>query len=77
MIRVTKINKAPVILNLETVKYMESTPDTVVYFVNGDSMIIRETMDEVVEKVQIFKGNILRRASEALQQAPTPASLGD
>jgi flagellar protein FlbD len=76
MIRVTKLNKAPVILNLETVKYLESTPDTVVYFVNGESMMIRETMDEVVEKVQIFKGNILRRANEALLHPPTPVSLG-
>ncbi len=49
MIAVTKINGERIIINAELIRTVESTPDTVIKLVNGDSFMVAETMEQVVE----------------------------
>lgn len=55
MIELSKLDKAPIIVSLETIKYIESIPDTLIHFLNGDSLIVRESMSDIVEKALEFK----------------------
>ena len=64
MIKVTKLNNAPMLVNIDAIKYVEATPDTIIYFVNGDSMVIRESLEELKNKVYEFKACILKKAWE-------------
>ena len=50
MIAVTKLNGQNVIINAELIKMVEQTPDTLVTLTTGDHMMIRESVEEVVER---------------------------
>ncbi len=48
MITVTRLDERVVVVNAELIKMIESTPDTIITLINGDSIIVRESVDEVV-----------------------------
>lgn len=50
MITVTRLDKRVVVLNADLIKMLESTPDTIVTLINGDTVIVREPVDEVVRR---------------------------
>ncbi len=50
MITVTRLNDQPLVLNAELIKTVESTPDTLITLINGDRMMVKESMDEIVRK---------------------------
>ena len=60
MIRLTKLNKTPFVLNSDLIEIMESTPDTVITLNNGKKYVVAETIEEVVAKVVQYKSNIFR-----------------
>ena len=61
MIRVTRINRAPLILNSDLIEHVETTPDTVITLTNGQKFMVLEPADEVVRKVVQFRREILAR----------------
>ena len=61
MIFLTKLDKSRVLVTIESIKFIESTPDTLVRFVNGDMLIVREGMEEVAHLVEQFKARCIRR----------------
>lgn len=50
MIVLTRLNKAPMVVNAELIKIIESTPDTLITLINGDHMMVRESVEEVVAR---------------------------
>ncbi len=50
MISVTRLNDQPLVLNAELIKTVESTPDTLITLINGDRMMVKESMEEIVRK---------------------------
>jgi len=50
MITVTRLDERVVVLNAEHIKMIEATPDTIITLVNGDTVIVRESVDEVVRR---------------------------
>ena len=62
MITVTRLNGKPVVVNAELIRSVEENPDTTITLVNGDHMIVRERMAEIVQKT-IEYGRHLRRLS--------------
>lgn len=59
MIMLTKLDNSPVLVNLETIKYIETTPDTLIRFVNGDTMMVRESLEQLEARVIELKKKIL------------------
>jgi flagellar protein FlbD len=60
MITVTRLNGKPLVVNAELIRSVEENPDTTITLINGDHIIVRETMKEVVGK-SIDYGRHLRR----------------
>jgi flagellar protein FlbD len=50
MITLTRINGRPVVVNAELIKFVEATPDTLLTLVSGDHFLVREGVEEVVER---------------------------
>ena len=50
MITLTRLDKRVIVVNAELIKMIESTPDTIVTLINGDMLIVREDVDEVVRR---------------------------
>ena len=62
MIRLTRINKVPLVLNSDLIEHLEVTPDTVVSLTTGQKFLVLETPDEVVEKIVEFRRLIAQPA---------------
>jgi flagellar protein FlbD len=63
MITVTRLNNTKIIVNAELIRFIESTPDTIISLTTDDRIMVRETADEVVRKC-IDYGRLLRRLIE-------------
>ena len=55
MIKVTKINDTEIVVNSDLIEFVESSPDTIISLTDGKKIIIKETPDEVIEKVALFR----------------------
>ncbi|MCC6240386.1 MAG: flagellar FlbD family protein [Phycisphaerales bacterium] len=64
MILLTKMNGQTFVVNVEKIRYVESTPDTVVCCDTGDRLMVRETVQEVVQKAIDYARVIRRSISE-------------
>ncbi len=60
MISVTRLNGKPIVVNADLIRTVESNPDTTIQLVNGERIIVRESMQDVVRLV-IEYGRHLRR----------------
>jgi len=58
MIALRRLNNQPIMVNPDLIESLESTPDTVITLTNGNKLLVRETMDEVREKIIEFKRKI-------------------
>jgi flagellar protein FlbD len=50
MIRLSQLNGESFILNAELIRYVEARPDTFITLTTGDRIVVREPMDEVMER---------------------------
>jgi flagellar protein FlbD len=71
MIRVTRLNHVPVVLNSDLIEFIEVTPDTVISLTNGQKLMVRESSEEVVDRVVAFRRRIF---SDAIPPAATDAA---
>lgn len=55
MIHVTRLNHAPLLLNSDLIEHVESTPDTVISLAGGQKYVVKESAEEIVEKVVEFR----------------------
>ncbi|MGN6367261.1 MAG: flagellar FlbD family protein [Phycisphaerae bacterium] len=63
MIALTRLNSQAFVLNAELIKFVESTPDTMITLTTGERFIVKESSDEVIRRV-IDYGRMLRRLLE-------------
>jgi flagellar protein FlbD len=61
MIRLTRINRVPLVLNSDLIEHLEVTPDTVIAMTTGDKFMVLESADEVIQKVIEFRRSIADR----------------
>jgi flagellar protein FlbD len=68
MIQLTRLNGRPFSLNALFIEVIESFPDTTIKLTNGHKYVVRETEQEVNQKITSFYRNInvlsLRKSSE-------------
>lgn len=61
MIRLTRINHIPLVLNADLIEHVEITPDTVIAMTTGQKFMVMESADEVIQKVIEFRRLIANR----------------
>lgn len=59
MIEVTRINGQPMVLNCDLIESVEAAPDTIIRLVSGKTIIVKETVKEIVEEVVAFKSRVM------------------
>lgn len=60
MITVTRLNGKPLVVNAELIRSVEENPDTTITLINGDHLLVQESMRDIVE-LAIDYGRHLRR----------------
>jgi flagellar protein FlbD len=77
MIQLTRLNNARFAVNSDLIKYVEEAPDTVLTLVGGEKLVVRESTEQVIERVRDFRRSILSdtgQTSATIQPAhPTAA----
>ena len=51
MIPVTRLNGKRFVINAEQIRFVETTPDTLITLVSGDKVMVKESMEDVVRLV--------------------------
>ena len=59
MIKLTRLNRSPLVLNSDLIEHMEVTPDTVITLTTGQKLMVLESAEEVVARVIEFRRSIL------------------
>ncbi|GIX40347.1 MAG: endoflagellar protein [Leptospiraceae bacterium] len=58
MIKLHRLNKKPFYLNHRLIETIETNPDTTIHLINGQSIIVRETPEEIENKIIEFERKI-------------------
>jgi len=64
MIKVTTLRDAEMIVNADLIEFVESTPDTIITLTTGRKLMVRQTVDEVVESVVAYRQRVFRNLLE-------------
>jgi len=51
MIEVTRLDNSTIVVNVEKIQSLQSTPDTVITFTNNIRMVVREPLKEISNKI--------------------------
>ena len=73
MIRLTRLNHQPIVINAELIEYLETTPDTVISLVNGQKMTVLETLEHVITQIVDYQREI-RQKPAVRNPAESPSS---
>ena len=66
MIQLTRLNNSRLAVNCDLIKYVEQSPDTVITLLSGEKLLVRETTEQVIERVRDFRRSVLPGAPGAL-----------
>lgn len=55
MVTLSRLNGSVVAINPDLITWIDVTPDTIVSLLGGDKIIVRESLDEVIERVVAFR----------------------
>ena len=59
MIDVTRFNNTQFVLNAELIQTVEETPDTVITLTTGTKYVVKESCEEIKDKVLEYKRSIV------------------
>jgi flagellar protein FlbD len=55
MIKVTRLNDTDLVINADLIEFVESIPDTIISLTTGKKIMVKESIDEIIERVAQFK----------------------
>ncbi len=70
MITVTRINDNPITINAELIEFVESTPDTIITTMTGKKIIVKDSVDEVIEKIVDYRQRCFESIRVKLEKQP-------
>jgi flagellar protein FlbD len=70
MIQLTRLNGSHLTVNCDLIRYMESSPDTVLTLVGGEKLVVLEPCEEIAETVLLYHAEVLRMAWPTMGAKP-------
>ncbi len=55
MIKVTRLNNTDLVINADLIEFVEAIPDTIISLTTGKKIMVKESIDEVIDRVAQFK----------------------
>jgi len=59
MIELTRLNGNTMVVNSDLIKTAEASPDTMLTLINGEKLIVREEISQVIERVLVYRARLL------------------
>jgi len=63
MIQLTRLNNSSIIVNSDLIKFVEQSPDTVITLLNGEKILVRESVGQILDRVIEFRRRVLSGVS--------------
>jgi len=60
MIQLTRLNSHPLAVNSDLIKFVEQAPDTVITLITGEKIVVRESANDVLERIVEFRRAVLQ-----------------
>ncbi len=73
MISLTRLNGQPLLINSDLIKLIENAPDTVISLVNGEKIVVRETGEQIIERIVLFRRRLLEGLPMSFSGWTTPS----
>ena len=75
MIAVNRLNGAELVVNSDLIFTIEATPDTLLTFTNSNTLLVQQTVSEVIEKIVAWRkvsenGLVIKGKPEHLPEPP-------
>jgi flagellar protein FlbD len=77
MIHLTRLNNRPLVVNADLIKFIENAPDTVITLLTGEKLVVRESVEEVLQRVHEFHIHSFRRIAPGFPSAAKPGAVAD
>lgn len=68
MIRLTRLNSTYFVVNCDLIKFIESTPDTLITLSTGEKLMVKESVDDVISATMNYRKRIYQE-----KPGPSPA----
>ncbi len=65
MIVLTHLNGNKIVLNADLIESLEATPDTLITLTNGKKFLVKESVNEVTERIEAYALRIHCHSHEA------------
>jgi len=72
MIKLTRLGGEPFVLNADLIRYVEQRPDTFITLVSGETIVVGESMDEVLRRAVVYQ-----QAKHMLPRFEKPVPFSD
>jgi len=59
LIHLTRLNSHALTVNSDLIKFVENAPDTMLTLTNGEKIVVRESADQVIQRVIEFRRAVL------------------
>ena len=59
MIQLKRLNKHPLVVNSDLIKFIENAPDTVITLSSGEKLVVLESAEQVLDLIVQFRQRIL------------------
>ncbi len=59
MIKVNRLDGKNFILNAELIETVETTPDTLITLTNGNKFVVKESVEEIINKVIEYRKRVI------------------
>ncbi len=63
MIHLTRLNRNPLVVNSDLIKYAEASPDTMLTLINGEKIVVLESCEEVVARTIAYRARVFGEAT--------------
>jgi flagellar protein FlbD len=58
MIKVTRLNDATLMINVDRIQSLQAIPETVITFTNNDKIMVKEPLEEVSQRIVDYQRTI-------------------
>ena len=55
MIKLSRLNGYEIVVNPELIEWIDSNPDTTLTLATGSKIVVKNGVDEVIEKIMIYR----------------------
>jgi len=58
MVKITRLNNVEQIINSDLIEFIDATPDTNITMTTGRKVMVRESVDEIIDRIVAYKKRI-------------------